>query len=349
MIDQSYLNTQTNTLTVLVTYTCTAACKECCFGCTPKMGGRLSREQICSAIDEAKRDFPGLQLVVFSGGECFLLKEDLYEAIAFASNLGLKTRCVTNAFWGKTAATARRTVAMLVRSGITEINISTGNDHQEFVPSESVINAAEALVKEGVPTLITIEQETEQSSCRTVLFGSSKFQKLLEDTSGKLRVQTNTWMPFTHSPEPRERAKLKVNVTGPCSQIFSNVVITPHHMLSACCGLTLEHIPEMKLGYVEPGSIRRTYAQQLDDFLKIWLHVEGPSGVLESVLPSAEADALIRDSNHICQLCAVLHLTPDIRKAIQSKWRENVPRVLRKLAAQRLANQVYMLDVETII
>ncbi len=89
------------TLTIITTYTCNAACEECCFECNPSVKHRLSLEDMKNFINESKIRYPTLEIVVFSGGECFLLQNDLYEAIKYSTQLGLTTRCVTNGFWGR--------------------------------------------------------------------------------------------------------------------------------------------------------------------------------------------------------------------------------------------------------
>ncbi len=58
-----------HTLTILCTYTCTAACKQCCFESSPRVTGRLPLESILKRISEAHESFPDLRLVSFSGGE----------------------------------------------------------------------------------------------------------------------------------------------------------------------------------------------------------------------------------------------------------------------------------------
>jgi MoaA/NifB/PqqE/SkfB family radical SAM enzyme len=89
-----------STLTVLPTYRCTAACEQCCFGSNPNLEERLSLEEIERSIREARENFPALRLVVFSGGECTMLGQDLFQAINTAHHLNLKTRIVTNGHWG---------------------------------------------------------------------------------------------------------------------------------------------------------------------------------------------------------------------------------------------------------
>src|SRR5262249_34967627 len=100
-------------LTILPTYRCTAACEQCCFESNPHVQGRIPLERILGYIDQAADDFPTLRLVVFSGGECFLLRDDLDAAIARATARGLATRCVTNGYWATSPRAARERIAPL--------------------------------------------------------------------------------------------------------------------------------------------------------------------------------------------------------------------------------------------
>ena len=89
-------------LTILPTYKCNAACEQCCFESNPQIKHKGSLESIKNNLESAKKAFPSLKLIVFSGGEVFLLKDKLFDAIKHARLLGFQVRCVTNAFWAKT-------------------------------------------------------------------------------------------------------------------------------------------------------------------------------------------------------------------------------------------------------
>ena len=128
-------------LTVLATYKCTAACKECCFECSPKLTQRLSLPEIHQAIDQASA-FASLRLVVFSGGECFLLGKELVSAVGYAHNKGLLVRCVTNGYWSTSSHAALLRLRPLQQAGLTELNLSTGDDHQAFVPFDRVVKGS---------------------------------------------------------------------------------------------------------------------------------------------------------------------------------------------------------------
>lgn len=325
-IAQSFLPNP-NILTILTTYQCTAACKQCCFESSPEIKGRLSIDVIKSRISEAVQEFSNLSLVVFSGGEAFLLKEDLYEAVNFCTKKNLQTRIVTNASWGKSITTARKIAQQLKISGLGEINISTGKDHQEWIPATSVINAAIALTGEYISTLITVEAGSEASSELSIIIENESIQKLL--ASKKLRLQTNAWMPFHKSADKRKQSLNLDEIKSGCKQIFGNVVVTPHDNISACCGLTLEHIPEMRLGSCSGSNMGELYRSQVDDFLKYWIHMDGPYTIIERVLEGASSE-LLEGVIHNCQACVILHKNKRIRDALSGGYKKFIPEVMTR-------------------
>lgn len=328
------------TVTVLVTYGCTAACEQCCFESNPSIKERLSLQQIKNAIQEAADTFPALRMIAFSGGEAFMLKDDLIEAIRFATSLGLMTRVVSNGYWAKNEFNAKRLMKKASEAGLTELNISTGLDHQKWVTRDTVIHAVTASVSEGIFTLVTVEQDSEQSGCMTALLNDKQIQSLLKDP--RFTLMTNSWMAFHDDAEPRKSLKDNLNrdLYGGCSQLFTSVVVTPHNNLSACCGLTLEHIPEMRLGSLKESSISQLYEQQLLDFLKIWIHVDGPMTIIKSLFGEGNVQKL-GEMRHICQACAIMHQSKEIRTAIRERYLEFVPDVL-----QRFNSKLALLDYE---
>lgn len=298
-------------MTVLCTYQCTAACRQCCFESNPSITGRLHSQTIQARILEAIQAFPDIRVVVFSGGEAFLLKEQLTECVAFATRHGLGTRVVTNGFWAKRIERAETISRAMSDAGLDELNISTGQDHQAFVPKEVVINAAISSVGAGIRTLITVETDAPESNCHTALLSDPRIGTLVR--SGKLSVISNFWMPFHADAPARVQAPDIQGLRRGCKQVFDNIVITPHDNLSACCGLTLEHIPELRLGKNTGNNIRDDYLSQSQDFMKYWLIVDGPYTAIERIAGPHSED-LLRGVVHQCQACAILHRTPFLRE-----------------------------------
>lgn len=72
---------------IVPTFRCTAECKECCFECSPSIQKRLSWSDIKEFIDEVA-NFESIKILVWSGGECFLLGEELRKGIEYAKEKG---------------------------------------------------------------------------------------------------------------------------------------------------------------------------------------------------------------------------------------------------------------------
>ncbi len=326
------------TITMITTYGCTAECRQCCFESSPRVKGRLSLEEMTQSISDAKRNFPSLLVAVFSGGEATMLKADLTAAIAHATNEGLSTRIVSNGSWGKTMASARRKVAELAGAGLKELNLSTGKDHQEWVPAKSIMHCAVAAAEHGLFCLITVEADVEGNPHFRAVVEQPEIRALVQDR--KLVIQSNSWMPSQETGDVRGGTVAKQTLRKGCGQIFDNIVVTPYREVSACCGLTLEHIPEMKLGSINDEAVSKICQRQTDDFLKYWIHADGPYQIIEKLLPEQSANDLLKGVVHICQACVILHKNPDVRNRLLERHQEFMPSVMTRFFLAKAINEV---------
>ena len=185
---------QPQAFTILATYRCTAMCTNCCFDSNPWLKERLSIDDIIELLDEAA-ELPALELVGFSGGECFLLGDDLNTAVAHAKSIGLRTRCVTNAYWAKSKEAGRIRLEGLRAAGLDELNISTGDFHQEYVDESAVVNAAELGVEIGFDeTLVVVEMQRTRTVSADTLRNNPRVKNLLD--SLKFKIIESPWMPI---------------------------------------------------------------------------------------------------------------------------------------------------------
>ena len=110
-----------STISLLTTYACTAECKNCCFKCNPKIKERLSLNKMKRYIDQCIATYPkSLQVLVLTGGECFLLGKDLVKVIEHGASKGLIVRIVTNGYWAKSYIKSH---SMLTQLRITSYNV----------------------------------------------------------------------------------------------------------------------------------------------------------------------------------------------------------------------------------
>ena len=147
----------------LTTFKCTAACENCCFQCGPKIDKRMTLTEMKKYLDLCLKEYPSIKMLVFSGGECTLLKQDLLEMISYAYSKGLSTRIVTNGWWAKSYKIATEKIKILKEAGLNEINFSTGDDHQEWIPFRNVRNAAVAAYRNGLICAINVETKDSSS------------------------------------------------------------------------------------------------------------------------------------------------------------------------------------------
>ena len=326
-----------STITILGTYRCTAMCSNCCFGSNPWISQRLDLDQIKKFINEGY-SIGSAKLVVFSGGECFLLGKDLTEAVSFAASKGLKTRCVTNGYWAKSMASGRRRLAELKEAGLTELNVSTGDFHQKYVDEDAVVNALCLGVElEFANTLVVVElQRTSTVTMETLLRNPRVAELDRNSPDNGFRLMQSPWMPMNieeviEQPEQILINKSNINLQRRCDSIFKTIVLTPSQEVGFCCGLSREKIPELNAKW-SPGILSKLRDDALKDFVKIWIFVEGPARILAW---AASKDPQIEWENryaHHCHACLALFEDPRVRHVIRKYYKERVDSVLVRYA-----------------
>ena len=321
-------------LTILGTYRCTASCQNCCFASNPTIRLRLSLSDILAFIEEGSA-YSSVKLVVFSGGECFLLGDDLNTAIEYATKKGLRTRCVTNGYWAKSLEHGRNRLRRLKDSGLKELNISTGDYHQQYVSVETVINAACLGVELLENTLIVVEMQRERKVSAARIMEDRRIRDLLTDPSAaKFRIIESPWMPMNEEEridQNPERILNRDNVylRHGCRSIFTTVVLTPNKRLGFCCGLSRELIPELNSTGPMMG-LQDLLLEAGSDFIKIWLFVDGPERILQwAASKDANIDWEGRYAHH-CHACLALFQDSRVREVIRNHYSERVDDVLMR-------------------
>ena len=339
------------TLSLITTHQCTAACDHCCFTCTPQATKAIPIARLERLIDEAAQ-IRSMQVVVFTGGECFLLGRHLDRLIARATALGLATRCVTNGYWGRGVRGAARRVVRLVDAGLKEINFSTGTFHARWVPTQHVANAAQACAEAGLTTIINAEISAHDMFDIDVFTRHPTLGAMIED--GRVSLQRNVWIPHAEGHGEAdlsplvEASRFAPGKRDGCSTVLNVLAVTPDQKLVACCGLHLESIPDLHLGSVADRTLQEAVNDAPDDFLKIWMHVDGPERILEFVAEHEPNYSLPLDSTHPCTTCLHLYRDPVARRIIAEHYHEVVQDVVARwmteLATTHLNRELMELD-----
>ena len=313
---------------------CTAQCRNCCFQCNPKNRDRMSLNDMLSYIDKISENFPSIKVVVFSGGECTSLKDDLLKAILHSKKKGLKTRVVTNAFWATSYEKSYEFLNKLKQYGLDEINYSTGDDHQEWVPYENIINACLAARKIGFNVLVNIESHPNSSFNSSVFEKDERISKYLgKDVldSNSIKVMQGIWMPVDEDAKQKRVHIKAVPQYKPCESLFQTLAVIPNGDIYCCCGLTCLKNPFLKIGNVYRSSKQDLILNQFDDLLKIWMHTEGPYKVLEFLYRNDSLKlSQIDYSMHICEVCHIIFSNINHLSNIRESISQILPNIILK-------------------
>ncbi|GII75574.1 hypothetical protein Sru01_05560 [Sphaerisporangium rufum] len=321
------------TLSIMPTFACPAACAECGTLSSPHAAGRLDLAQIVAAIDEARE--LGFYNVVFTGGEATLRWRDLLAGITHARDRGFPVRLVTNAHWARSLERARARVAALAGAGLTEINYSTGDEHVRFVPVDRVAYAMVAAAERDLPVHVMVEMKLGNEMTRDRLLAHPALDLLDAGRRAAISVKSSPWMPLSpdrfHRYEPgtaADRGNLGSR-TG-CPSVLQTYTVQGDGRIGACCGIGLRAIGELNVGRAEGAEpLRRAVQEAEQDFLKLWIHYEGPERVIAwaaSHDPSIEWEGRY---GHHCQACRRLYQDDTIRAVVRRHWKEVVARVLQ--------------------
>jgi hypothetical protein len=168
-------------------------------------------------------------------------------------------------------------------------------------------------------------------------------QALLASADDRIKILESPWMPMRYDEvidQPAEAFLNHRNVhlrTG-CRSILRTIVVTPNRDVGFCCGLTREHIPELNVSW-DGGSLDGVLARAGRDFVKIWLHVDGPERILAW---AASKDLRIEWEDryaHHCHACLALFDDPLVRETIRTHYRERIDDVLTRYVTELRQHQ----------
>ena len=293
------------TLSLLTTYQCTAACRNCCFKCNPHIKKRLSLKQMENYVDECMIHYgDSLKVLVLTGGECFLLGNDLNLIIDYASRIGLSVRVVTNGYWAKSPEIAKEKLLELSKCGLKEVNFSTGDDHQEWVSYDNIVYGSIAALDLGLTCVINVESHDKSKFKSSLFYEDERLKKYVDiNNKNRLMITNGVWIPFDNDNIiSYNNLTINNNESKGCKSLFSSISINPYSNMLACCGLTSEYLPCMRLGSVQTHSIKDLYERQFKDFMKIWLFVDGPQKILKYIYEKRGINNTF--IGHNCAICA---------------------------------------------
>lgn len=339
---RDYIDSVPSILTIAPTHRCTAACRECCFRCTPKIEQVLETNKILRYIDESVEAFPSLKLMVLTGGECFLVANDLPLMISHAKSHDLMSRVVSNGFWATSYEAAIKKLTPLVKAGLTELNISTGDNHQEYVPFENVVNGLRAAYDLGIKSMaVSVESPPNAEFTSAVIKNHTFLAPMIKE--GVLFLINAVWMKFSTEEVFENEARFfslgNYETHKPCTNLFNNIVINPNSQMLACCGLTVEYNKYLKLGEIGNGnSISNLYNSQFTDLFKFWIHVDGPAVIYDKIADIRKIEKKV--FTHECEYCIELIRNQDNCDILKTLIRTELPGIIFRQSIRKTSLKI---------
>ena len=224
---------------LILTERCDVACRHCWFSCGPDRDATMSRGRAEAVIDQARA--LGARWVSFTGGEPFLERRLLLDLVAYASGRGLHTEAVTNCNWAKSQTGALETLRPLAEAGLTALNMSVDDFHQEQIPLERVRHCFEATKELGLkPVFMVATQKGSAITARSLpdLLGDQGIQLMGEPRKTRpsaLAVET-LFTPVGRGAQV-EAADLTMDAaTVRCESVLTDIGVTPRGDVLPCCG-----------------------------------------------------------------------------------------------------------------
>ena len=323
-----------STISLLTTFQCTSSCRNCCFGSNPAFKEKMTLKQMKQYVDKSLDAYgKSLVVLVLTGGECFLLGQSLTKIINYATSKSLIVRVVTNGYWAKSYAVAYKKLKHLVDNGLKEINFSTGDDHLEWVAYDNIVYGCMAAIELGITCVVNVEQHDNSEFKAEQLRNDKRLAPYFEKSKKDniiFFIESSLWIKFNKDSNiSYNKLLVSKEAAGGCKSLFSTIVINPYAQMIACCGLTSEQILPMRLGDIRRSDIKSLYSTQFDDFLKIWLFVDGPMKILKFIYQKRNIP-FTTIIGHVCDICAEIFKDPENISTLKKYYEEVAFKILLK-------------------
>jgi hypothetical protein len=343
-------------MTVMTTSKCDAKCAHCLVRSGPERDDTLTAKQIIDTVSRAHERGP-LSVVVFAGGEPTLLGDELLDAIAHVSWLGIGTRLVSNAGWATTVADARAMITTLREAGLDELNISADDFHLPFIKLDNVVNAWRASKGAGLQSMVIALSSGPGSKVtpeRMMAALGERVQLVFDDDGdrmplpepaadgtryiisnsnvyriGRGRGLKEAYVRWPSSPDKLDRA---------CPWAVRSAALSPRNHLVACCGIEAEGNEVLDFGSLDEAGVPELVSRANADPLVLAISTLGPQYLMRRAV-EADPSLTFRDRYAaICEVCEDVTTNPQAVAALRRNsgqlWADMTAAVVVQLLQQ---------------
>jgi len=280
-------------------------------------------------LEQASR-IPTIKLISFTGGEPFLFLYNLIHMVSHASKLGFSVECTTNCLWAKDYEVAKQRLRALKNVGLSIINLSVDDFHQEYIPFDRVKNCFEVAKKLGLRIVILcVIRKKSKLRLRNVInmLGDDDIfilEKGFDPRSlaeHKIIAIENGFIPVGHGTKiPKEEIlTLEKPPVGCCEYILRDIAIDPTGKVLSCCSAACL-TPPLVIGDINKKSLLEIVERANGDKLINFLATKGPYKLFEKM----RRHGLMKQENRYvnkCHLCYDILSNPEIKRVFLSSTR----------------------------
>lgn len=192
----------------------------------------MSLEDVCHYIDSIN-ELETVQELIFSGGEPFLFRDLMTEAISYADRrYHLSSAVTTNSYWATSREQAQDVLAELCTRGLRRFQTSVDDFHQEYVPFERAANAVHAAVELKIKCTVVVVA-THKSKRRDYYVNALQIDGA--ENVDVVEVQA-TPVGYAASRIDRSDYAVRGEVPADICAMLQSMSILPDGSVQACCG-----------------------------------------------------------------------------------------------------------------
>lgn len=273
---------------------CNIRCSHCVAAGEELTTSKMELQEAKKAINELAE--AGITGISFTAGEPTIYASDLLELLSLCKSHNIFTRVVTNSSWAKDTLSTLSQLKALKKSGLNQLRLSYSRWHQEHIPKENVLNAAQGAIAFGINYFVSFV--TDFSETDTI------YEDYLRENELKFFPE-----PLIYSGRAKNYLKKKLFTDYQDNRCAMNLYLAPDFNLYACCdaGNHFTKTNAFLLGNVQRESIKDLFSKSDNNPLFNCIRNIGLSTIASySGMPSREIITYRK-----CELCEKLMNNPE--------------------------------------
>ena len=283
-------------LVIFLRRKCTAACRVCCFGCTPKSSAKLPKRLVHSVIAQSA-GIKQIHAIAFSGGEPIIDPSEFKELVSAANVSGKRSYVTTNASWAASYEETFELLAFCKKNKLARVRVSPDKYHLEFVPIENINNVLLACQRLGI-----------RSELNFVTLKGDKIGSIIDRLDSELwnlNISITPCSPVGAAKKnfPSESfIRGDVPITGLKCYEKHAIAIRYNGEVYPCCSTQL-HSTALSLGNIRAASLEELYHKQNLDPVCMYLNIAS----FDELVKHAEKVGVPLPARvwNACELCGI--------------------------------------------